>query len=77
VLLRDEVGFLHDYFALMGIRYGEVVRNRAAPKEVIRGVSGFGVSKSGLGLSNLDERCRLAMGARAEVLEAKGVFAVY
>jgi len=123
VLLRDEVGFLHDYFALMSIRYGEavrlrveipgemldrymvlpislqvlaenahkhnefslrepleilvsasgervVVRNRVAPKEVIRGASG-------LGLSNLDERCRLAIGARAEVVEAEGTFAVY
>src|SRR5580704_2459910 len=137
VLLRDEVGFLHDYFALMSIRYGEavrlrveipgemldrymvlpislqvlaenahkhnefslrepleilvsasgervVVRNRVAPKEVIRGASGSGlsrtdsgVSRSGLGLSNLDERCRLAIGARAEVVEAEGTFAVY
>jgi sensor histidine kinase YesM len=144
VLLRDEVGFLHDYFALMRIRYGEavrlrveipgemldrfmvlpislqvlaenahkhnefslrapleilvsaagervVVRNRVAPKEVVRVASGLGVSRSdsgvsrsdsgvsrsGLGLSNLDERCRLAMGARAEILEEDGTFAVY
>ncbi len=123
VLLRDEVMFLHDYFALMGIRYGEAVRllvevpedlldrylvlpislqvlaetvhkhnefsardpleirvsvegerivthNRVAPKETVR-------PATGMGLSNLNERCRLAMGVPAEILEAGGVFAVY
>jgi sensor histidine kinase YesM len=61
-----------------------VMRNRVAPKEVVRVAtgmglsrSGVGLSRSGVGLSNLVERCRLAMGAPAEVLEAGGVFAVY
>jgi sensor histidine kinase YesM len=123
VLLRDEVGFLYDYFALMSIRYGEavrlrveipeefldrylvlpislqvlaenvhkhnefsvrepleirvsvegervVMRNRIAPKEVLR-------VATGMGLSNLVERCRLGVGAPAEVVETGGVFAVY
>jgi sensor histidine kinase YesM len=123
VLLRDEVGFLYDYFALMNIRYGEavrlrveipeefldrylvlpislqvlaenvhkhnefsvrepleirvsvegvrvVMRNRIAPKEVVR-------VATGMGLSNLVERCRLGVGAPAEVVETGGVFAVY
>ena len=59
-------------FSLEGERV--VVRNRVAPKEIIR-------VSPGVGLSNLDERCRLAVGAAVEVTGpgagSGGEFAVY
>ena len=47
-----------------------VTQDRVAPKEAVR-------PATGMGLSNLNERCRLAMGAPAEVGDSGGVFAVY
>ena len=123
VMMGEEVAFLHDYFSLLQIRYGEAVRlsvdvapdalerymllpislqvlaenvvkhnefslrepleinvalsgsrlrvwNRLAKKEVVRG-------SSRVGLTNLDERCKLSVGTGLEVIEAAGEFAVY
>jgi LytS/YehU family sensor histidine kinase len=46
------------------------VLNRLSKKEAVR-------SSSGVGLANLAERCRVAMGVRLEVAETEGRFAVY
>ena len=46
------------------------VWNRLAKKEVVR-------TSSGVGLANLDERCKVAMGMPLEVVETAGRFAVY
>jgi LytS/YehU family sensor histidine kinase len=46
------------------------VRNRIARKEV-------GRASSGVGLANLDERCKLAVGAALEVVETEEEFVVY
>jgi Histidine kinase len=46
------------------------VSNRLSKKEVVR-------TSSGVGLANLGERCKVAMGVRLEVLETAGEFAVY
>ena len=46
------------------------VWNRLAKKEVVR-------TPSGVGLANLDERCKVAMGMPLEVVETAGRFAVY
>jgi hypothetical protein len=123
VMLREEVAFLYDYFALLRIRYGEAlrlcmevdaelfdrymilpislqvlvenahkhnefslqepleidiraegerlaVRNRVARKEKIK-------ASPGVGLSNLDERCRLAIGTPLEVVETKTNFTIF
>jgi hypothetical protein len=47
-----------------------VVQNRLSKKEVVR-------TSSGVGLANLGERCKVAMGVRLEVVETEGKFAVY
>jgi sensor histidine kinase YesM len=47
-----------------------VVHNRVARKEIVRG-------SPGVGLANLDERCRVAMGVPLEVVETADTFAVY
>jgi hypothetical protein len=130
VMMREEVEFLFDYFALLQIRYGEavrlrvdipsdmldrymilpislqvlaenvykhnefsvrdaleisislaggrvVVKNRVARREANR-IARKETNRvsSGMGLSNLDERCRLAAGAPLEVTEREGVFIV-
>lgn len=62
-----------------------VVRNRVARKEVMRAAPGVGspgvglrgVGSPGVGLSNLGERCRLAVGVGVKVFAAGGEFAVY
>ena len=46
------------------------VRNRLSKKEVVRG-------SPGVGLANLDERCKVAMGMPLEVVETAVEFAVY
>jgi hypothetical protein len=46
------------------------VRNRLSKKEVVRG-------SPGVGLANLDERCKVAMGMPLEVVETAAEFAVY
>jgi uncharacterized membrane protein (DUF485 family) len=46
------------------------VLNRLSKKEVVR-------TSSGVGLANLRERCKVAMGVRLEVAETSGKFAVY
>ena len=123
VMLQEEVGFLHDYFALLQIRYGQAVRlrmdvdatvfdrymmlpislqilvenahkhnefsvwepleigiwlvgsrlvvhNRVARKEKVK-------ASPGVGLSNLDQRCKLAIGAPLEVVETRTDFTLY
>jgi sensor histidine kinase YesM len=55
-------------FSLEGERI--VVRNRLAPKETLR-------VSAGVGLSNLDERCRLGVGVPLEYRGSGGEFAVY
>lgn len=123
VMIREELGFLQDYFALLQLRYGEalrlrmevaagvsdrymvlpislqvlvenahkhnecsarhpleigiwlegtrlVVHNRVARKEKVR-------ASPGVGLSNLDERCRLAIGAPLEVVETMTDYTIY
>ncbi len=47
-----------------------VVHNRVAKKEIVR-------ASSGVGLANLDERCKVAMGKPMEVVETAAGFAVY
>jgi uncharacterized membrane protein (DUF485 family) len=47
-----------------------VVQNRVARKEIVRG-------SPGVGLANLDERCRVAMGVPLKVVATAGSFAVY
>jgi hypothetical protein len=51
------------------------VRNRIARKEV--GLAGAARQLSGVGLANLDERCKLAVGAALEVVETEEEFVVY
>jgi LytS/YehU family sensor histidine kinase len=46
------------------------VWNRVAKKEIVRG-------SSGVGLANLDERCRLAVGASVEIVSSESEFALY
>src|SRR5580692_679468 len=46
-----------------------VVHNRVARKEIVRG-------SPGVGLANLDERCRVAMGVPLKVVETADSFAV-
>ena len=47
-----------------------VVHNRVARKEIVQG-------SPGVGLANLDERCRVAMGVPLKVVETADSFAVY
>ncbi|HTR31618.1 MAG TPA: sensor histidine kinase [Puia sp.] len=47
-----------------------VVRNRLAKKEAIR-------ASPGVGLANLDDRCKLAVGSPLEVVETKTDFTIY